>query len=217
MKPARIMLVDDHPLIREAIGHLVAGAPEFELVGEAADGKECLAHIDELHPDILILDIAMPGMNGEQVARELRGRHPELKIIALSGYTDRQFVRAMTRAGAKGYVVKSASGRELVHALRAVASGKNYLSPEVTGAVMNLWEEPAAQRTGSSLPDTLGKREREVLKLIAEGNRSAAIAAQMGIAVATVDAHRRNILRKLNLHSIADLTRYALRHGIIVL
>ena len=217
MKPARIMLVDDHPLIREAIGHLVAGAPEFELIGEAADGKECLAHIDELHPDILILDIAMPGMNGEQVARELRRRHPELKIIALSGYTDRQFVRAMTRAGAKGYVVKSASGRELVHALRAVASGKNYLSPEVTGAVMNLWEEPAAQRTGSSLPETLGKREREVLKLIAEGNRSAAIAAQMGIAVATVDAHRRNILRKLNLHSIADLTRYALRHGIIVL
>jgi two-component system NarL family response regulator len=195
----------------------VAGAPEFELIGEAADGKECLAHIDELHPDILILDIAMPGMNGEQVARELRHRLPELKIIALSGYTDRQFVRAMTRAGAKGYVVKSASGRELVQALRAVASGKNYLSPEVTGAVMTLWEETAAARTGSSQPETLGKREREVLKLIAEGNRSAAIAAQMGIAVATVDAHRRNILRKLNLHSIADLTRYALRHGIIVL
>jgi DNA-binding NarL/FixJ family response regulator len=216
MKPVRIMLADDHPLIREAIGHLVAGAPEFELVGEAADGNECLAHIDELHPDILILDIAMPGMNGEQVARELRDRHPELKIIALSGYTDRQFVRAMTRAGAKGYVVKSASGRELVHALRAVASGKNYLSPEVTGAVMTLWEE-AAPRTGSSLPETLGKREREVLKLIAEGNRSATIAAKMGIAVATVDAHRRNILRKLNLHSIADLTRFALRHGIIVL
>jgi DNA-binding NarL/FixJ family response regulator len=210
------MLADDHPLIREAIGHLVAGAPEFELVGEAADGKECLARIDELHPDILILDIAMPGMNGEQVARELRHRHPELKIVALSGYTDRQFVRAMTRAGAKGYVVKSASGRELVQALRAVASGKNYLSPEVTGAVMNLWED-AAPRTGSSQPETLGRREREVLKLIAEGNRSATIAAQMGIAVATVDAHRRNILRKLNLHSIADLTRYALRHGIIVL
>lgn len=223
MKPVRVMLADDHPLIREAIGHLVAGAPEFELVGEAADGKECLAHIDELRPDILVLDIAMPGMNGEQVARELRARHPELKIIALSGYTDRQFVRAMTRAGAKGYVVKSASGRELVHALRAVASGKNYLSPEVTGAVMTLWEEAAqrrdeaAPRTGSSLPETLGKREREVLKLIAEGNRSAAIAAHMGIAVATVDAHRRNILRKLNLHSIADLTRYALRHGITVL
>jgi two-component system NarL family response regulator len=216
MKPYRVMLVDDHPLIREAIGHLIAGAPEFELIGEAADGTECLARIDELHPDILILDIAMPEMNGEQVARELRRHHPELKIIALSGYTDRQFVRAMTKAGAKGYVVKSASGRELIHALRAVASGKNYLSPEVTSAVMTLWEE-AASSAGLSQPATLGKREKEVLKLIAEGQRSATIAAQMGIAVATVEAHRRNILRKLQLHNIADLTRYALRHGIIVL
>jgi DNA-binding NarL/FixJ family response regulator len=216
MKPYRVMLVDDHPLIREAIGHLIAGAPEFELIGEAADGTECLARIDELHPDILILDIAMPEMNGEQVARELRRRHPELKIIALSGYTDRQFVRAMTKAGAKGYVVKSASGRELIHALRAVASGKNYLSPEVTGAVMTLWEE-AAPSAGLSQPQTLGKREKQVLKLIAEGQRSATIATQMGIAVATVEAHRRNILRKLQLHNIADLTRYALRHGIIAL
>jgi two-component system NarL family response regulator len=210
------MLVDDHPLIREAIGHLIAGAPEFELIGEAADGRECLARIDEFHPDILILDIAMPEMNGEQVARELRRHHPGLKIIALSGYTDRQFVRAMTKAGAKGYVVKSASGRELIHALRAVASGKNYLSPEVTGAVMTLWEE-AATSAGLPQPKTLGKREKEVLKLIAEGQRSATIAAQMGIAVATVEAHRRNILRKLQLHNVADLTRYALRHGIIVL
>jgi DNA-binding NarL/FixJ family response regulator len=216
MKPYRVMLVDDHPLIREAIGHLIAGAPEFELIGEAADGTECLARIDELHPDILILDIAMPEMNGEQVARELRRHHPELKIIALSGYTDRQFVRAMTKAGAKGYVVKSASGRELIHALRAVASGKNYLSPEVTSAVMTLWEE-AASSAGLSQSATLGKREKEVLKLIAEGQRSATIAAQMGIAVATVEAHRRNILRKLQLHNVADLTRYALRHGIIVL
>ena len=216
MKPHRVMLVDDHPLIREAIGHLIAGAPEFELIGEAADGTECLARIDDLHPDILILDIAMPEMNGEQVARELRRRHPELKIIALSGYTDRQFVRAMTKAGAKGYVVKSASGRELIHALRAVAGGKNYLSPEVTGAVMTLVEE-AVPSAGLSQPQTLGKREKEVLKLIAEGQRSATIAVQMGIAVATVEAHRRNILRKLQLHNIADLTRYALRHGIIVL
>ena len=216
MKPARIMLVDDHPLIREAIGHLVASAPEFEWVGEAADGKECLARIDELRPDILVLDIAMPEMNGEQVARELRRSHPQLKIIALSGYADRQFVRAMTKAGAKAYVVKSASGRELIHALRAVASGKHYLSPEVTGMVMTLFEDPAPS-AGLSQPDVLGKREKEVLKLIAEGHRSSAIAVQMGITVATVEAHRRNVLRKLHLHSAADLTRYALRHGIITL
>jgi DNA-binding NarL/FixJ family response regulator len=214
MKPVRIMLADDHPLIREAIAHLVASAPEFELVGEAADGKECLERIADLRPDILILDIAMPDMNGEQVSRELRRRYPDLKIIALSGYNDRQFVRAMIKAGAKAYVVKSASGRELIHALRAVASGKNYLSPEVTGAVMTLWEDTAPS-AGLSQPDSLGKREKEVLKHIAEGHRSAIIAAQMGIAVATVEAHRRNILRKLQLHSAADLTRYALRHGLI--
>jgi DNA-binding NarL/FixJ family response regulator len=216
MRPIRIMLADDHPLIREAIGHLVNSAPEFELVGEAASGKECLARVAELRPDILVLDIAMPEMNGEQVARELRHRFPELKIVALSGYTDRQFVRAMTRAGAKAYVVKSASGRELIQALRAVASGKNYLSPEVTGAVMTLWED-SAPSAELSAQNTLGKREKEVLKLIAEGHRSAKIASQMGITVATVEAHRRNILRKLHLHSAADLTRYALRHGMITL
>ena len=214
MKPVRIMLVDDHPLIREAIAHLVASAPEFEVVGEAANGKECLERIADLRPDILVLDIAMPDMNGEQVSRELRRRYPELKIIALSGYNDRQFVRAMTRAGAKAYVVKSASGRELIHALRAVASGKNYLSPEVIEAVMTLWED-SAPSAGLSQPDSLGKREKEVLIHIAQGQRSASIATQMGIAVATVEAHRRNILRKLQLHSAADLTRYALRHGLI--
>ncbi len=216
MKAVRIVLADDHPLIREAIGHLVSSTPDFELVGEAANGKECLARVEELRPDILVLDIAMPEMNGEQVTRELRRRCPEVKVIALSGYTDRQFVRAMTKAGAKGYVVKSASGRELIHALRAVASGKNYLSPEVTGAVMTLWED-GAPNGGPSLPNALGRREKEVLKLIAEGQRSAAIATRMGISVATVEAHRRNILRKLQLHSAADLTRYALRHGLITL
>jgi DNA-binding NarL/FixJ family response regulator len=216
MKPVRIMLADDHTLIRDAIRHLVNGAPEFELVGEATNGKECLARVVELRPDILVLDIAMPEMNGEQVTRELRHRLPDLKIVALSGYTDRQFVRAMTKAGAKAYVVKSASGRELIHALRAVASGKNYLSPEVTGAVMTLWEDsaPSAELSAQS---ALGRREKEVLKLIAEGHRSAKIAAKMGITVATVEAHRRNILRKLKLHSAADLTRYALRHGMITL
>jgi DNA-binding NarL/FixJ family response regulator len=216
MIPVRIMLVDDHPLIREAIAHLVASAPDFEVVGEAANGHECLERVADLRPDIVVLDIAMPDMNGEQVSRELRRRYPGIKIIALSGYNDRQFVRAMTKAGAKAYVVKSASGRELIHALRAVASGKNYLSPEVTEAVMTLWED-SAPSAGLSQPDGLGKREKEVLKHIAQGHRSAIIATHMGIAVATVEAHRRNILRKLQLHSAADLTRYALRHGLIEL
>ena len=214
MTPLRIMLVDDHPLIREAIGHLIADAPDFELVGEAADGKECLARVEELRPEIVVLDIAMPQLNGEQVARELRRRYPTLKIVALSGYADRQFVRAMSKAGVKGYVLKSASGRELITALRAVAGGKHYLSPEVTGAVLALWDESPAGG-GEAGTDSLGKREEQVLKLIAEGQRSAAIAERMSITVATVEAHRRNILRKLQLHSAADLTRYAIRQGLI--
>lgn len=216
MTPLRVMLVDDHPLIREAIGHLIAASPEFELVGEAADGKECLARVEEFRPDIVVLDIAMPHLNGEQAARELRRRYPTLKIIALSGYADRQFVRAMSKAGVKGYVLKSASGRELISALRAVAQGKHYLSPEVTGAVMTLWDEaPASSNVVAAV--NLGKREKEVLKLIAEGQRSAAIAQKMSITVATVEAHRRNILRKLQLHSAADLTRYAIRQGLVSL
>jgi DNA-binding NarL/FixJ family response regulator len=216
MTPVRVMLVDDHPLIREAIGHLITEAPDFELVGEAADGNECLARVDELKPDIVILDIAMPNLNGEHAARELRRRYPNLKVIALSGYADRQFVRAMSSAGVKGYVLKSASGRELIGALRAVAQGKHYLSPEVTGAVMARWVEmPVSSGTAEAV--SLGKREKEVLKLIAEGQRSTAIAQKMGITVATVDAHRRNILRKLRLHSAADLTRYAIREGLIAL
>jgi len=216
MKPVRIVIADDHPLIRAAIGQLLSATPDFELVGEAADGKECLARVQELQPDILVLDIAMPGMNGEQVAAKLHRLSPELQIVALSGYTEPQFVRALIKAGARAYVVKSASGRELIQALHAVASGKSYLSPEVTRQVMNLWEDngPSA---GPSPHEVLGRREKEVLRLIADGRRNAEIAVQLHIAVATVEAHRRNILRKLQLHSAAELTRYALRHGVATL
>jgi DNA-binding NarL/FixJ family response regulator len=215
MNALRIMLVDDHPLIREAIGHLIAEVPDFELVGEAADGEECLSRMDKCRPDIVVLDIAMPKRNGEQVARELRRRYPAVKVIALSGYADKQFVRAMTKAGVRGYVLKSASGRELIVALRAIAQGKHYLSPEVTGAMMGLSDE-ASHEVGIAA-ERLGRREHEVLKLIAEGQRSAAIAKALGISVATVEAHRRNILRKLQLHNAADLTRYAVRQGLISL
>jgi two-component system NarL family response regulator len=212
VKPARIVLADDHPLIREAIRSLLTETAEFALVGEAADGKECLARVRELRPEIVLVDIAMPKMSGEHVTADLRRLFPDLKIIALSGYTDRQFVRAMVKAGANAYVVKSASGRELIHALRAVAGGNSYLSPEITTAVMSEWDRSPSAGRGS--PEALGKRETEVLQLVAEGHRTAKIAKKMGITAATVESHRRNIMRKLKLHSVADLTRFALRHGL---
>ncbi len=213
MKPVRLVLADDHPLIREAIRSLLTGTSEFELVGEAADGKECLARVRDLQPEIVLVDIAMPKLGGEHVTADLRRLYPHLKIIALSGYTDHQFVRAMVKAGANAYVVKSASGRELIHALRAVAGGSSYLSPEITSAVMN--QSDASPDAGQVSPEALGKREREVLQLVAEGHRTAKIASKMGITPATVESHRRNIMRKLKLHSVADLTRFALRHGLV--
>ena len=211
MSAVRIVLADDHTLMREAIRNLVNSAPEFEVVGEAADGKACLALVQTLLPDIVVLDIAMPEMNGEQVARELRKLYGGLKILVLSGYTDPQFVRAMVKAGADAYVVKSVSGRELINALRAVAGGKSYLSPEVTAAIM----APLDNSSPMNAAQNLGRREREVLKLIAAGHPNARIAKQMGIAIGTVEAHRRNVMRKLQLHNAADLTRYALRAGLL--
>lgn len=213
MKPVRVVLADDHPLIREAIRSLLTGTSEFELVGEAADGKECLVRVRELRPEIVLIDIVMPKMSGEQVTADLHRLFPDLKIIALSGYADRQFVHAMVKAGANAYVVKSASGRELIHALRAVADGHSYLSPEITSAVMSQWDKSPS--VGPLSPEGLGKREKEVLRLVAEGHRTATIAAKMGITSATVESHRRNIMRKLRLHSVADLTRFALRHGMV--
>jgi DNA-binding NarL/FixJ family response regulator len=214
MSSVRIVLADDHTLMREAIRNLVNSAPEFEVVGEAADGEACLELVQALLPDIVVLDIAMPEMKGEEVARELRKLYGGLKILVLSGYTDPQFVRAMVKAGADAYVVKSVSGRELINALRAVAGGKSYLSPEVTAAVMAPLDNSAGQSAESAVQG-LGRREKEVLKLIAAGHRNARIAAQMGIAVGTVEAHRRNVMRKLHLHNAADLTRYALRAGLL--
>jgi DNA-binding NarL/FixJ family response regulator len=214
MNASRIVLADDHTLMREAIRNLVNSAPEFEVVGEAADGKACLALVQALLPDIVVLDIAMPEMKGEQVARELRRLYGGLKILVLSGYTEPQFVRAMVKAGADAYVVKSVSGRELINALRAVAGGKSYLSPEVTAAIMAPLDGNSPMNLEPSVQN-LGPREREVLRLIAAGHRNARIAKQMGIAIGTVEAHRRNVMRKLQLHNAADLTRYALRAGLI--
>lgn len=212
----RIVLADDHPLIRGAIARLLATTTEFELVGEATEGKECLPLVQKLQPDILVLDIGMPEMNGEEVARQLRHLCPKLKIVVLSGYTEPHHVRAMIDAGAIAYVVKSASGCELIQALQTVASGASYLSPEIAGAVIRRSNSVEAIAKGPRTA-TLGRREQEVLKLVAEGNRSDAIAKRMEIAVLTVETHRRNILHKLDLHSVADLTRYAIRHGMVSL
>jgi two-component system NarL family response regulator len=203
----RIAVAEDQRLIRELLVGVLAREADFEVVAEASTGKEAIAAAQSARPDILVLDIALPDLDGVEVARILRKAQPKLAILALSIHEEPYFVQQMLRAGADGYVVKSAAVGELVQAIRSVRQGKMYLSPAITRHAVgkNLARLSAAR---------LSAREREVLVLIANGKHSAEIAAELSISVGTVEAHRRNIMTKLGLHTIAELTKYAVREGL---
>ena len=197
--------------MREALRVTLERERDIVIVGEATDGRAALEVVRAEKPDVVVLDIAMPELNGVDAAARIHARHPEVKILALSAHADKRYVLEMLNSGAAGYVSKSAAGRELVQAIRAVAQGGCYLSAELAGAVV---EGIRDHRTGRNGTRPLGPREREVLQLIAEGHRSPAIAARLFISVATVEAHRRNIMRKLDLHTMAELTKFAIREGL---
>jgi len=208
----RILLADDHRLFRESLRMALTKEPDLEIVGEASSGAETLALVAQLLPDVLLLDIALPDSNGIEVARRLRHQCPAVVILALTGYADRMFIDEMIKAGAKGYVVKSAGAEDLIRGIRAVAGGGNYLCVEATQALL------AGAETGGSRvtpPVTvLSNREQQVLRLLAEGLRSSQIAEELGISAATVEVYRRKIKTKLDIHTTAELTRYAIREGL---
>lgn len=209
----RIMMVDDHRMLREALRVPLAAEPDLELVAEAGSGKEALELLAGAQPDVMLLDIALPDMTGIDVAREAMARFPGLHIVALSGYADKLFVDEMLKAGARAYVVKSAGTQELIFALRAVLAGHVFLSPEITGAVIGV---PGRDAPSQAPPiSVLGRREKDVLRLLATGMRSAEISQELGMQPATVDVHRANIKKKLGLASTAELTRYAVREGLL--
>jgi DNA-binding NarL/FixJ family response regulator len=208
-----VLLVDDHRLVREALRDTLAKEPDIDIVGEAGDAHTAFERARSLRPDIVVLDIGLPDMNGIEAAAKLKERAGvDPKIVALSAYSDRRFATEMLRAGAASYVTKSSVGAELIRAIRAVASGQTYICPEVAGALVS------AMRDGQERGETprLSRREREVLRLIAEGTRSPSIADQLHISLGTVEVHRRNIMRKLGLRTVADLTRYAVREGLVL-
>lgn len=208
-----VLLVDDHRLVREALRDMLAREPDIDIVGEAGDANTAFERARSLRPDIVVLDIGLPDMNGIEVTAKLKERAGvDPKIVALSAYSDRRFATEMLRAGAASYVTKSSVGAELIRAIRAVASGQTYICPEVAGALVS------AMRDGQERGQTprLSRREREVLRLIAEGTRSPSIADQLHISLGTVEVHRRNIMRKLGLRTVADLTRYAVREGLVL-
>ncbi|RQO58014.1 DNA-binding response regulator [Paucibacter sp. KBW04] len=207
----RVLLVEDHRLVREALRDALARTPEIEVAGEAGDAHTALELAKSLRPDVVVLDICLPDLSGIEIAARLMQAGNAAKIVALSAHSDKRFVVEMMRAGATAYISKSAAGTELVRAILAVAAGQNYLCPEVAGALVS--EVRGDTKLGST--QRLGRREREVLRLVAEGQRSLAIADKLNIEVGTVEVHRRNIKRKLGLHTVAELTRYAIREGII--
>jgi two-component system NarL family response regulator len=209
----RVLLVEDHRMVREALCETLKKAADVEIVGEAGDGREALEQAAAVMPDVVVLDIRLPDVNGIEVAARLRDMGSVARIVALSGYADRRFVTAMLRSGASGYVTKSAAGTELLRAIRAVAIGQGYFSPDIAGALVT--ELRGRHKPGEPAP--LARREREVLRLIAEGFRSPMIADQLHVSLATVEVHRRNIMRKLGLRTIAELTKHAIREGIVSL
>lgn len=205
----RVLLVDDHRLLRDALRQALQREPDIEVLAEAGTGREGVALAQALRPDLVLLDIGLPDLSGIEVAARLRRLPQAPRMVAVSAQADKRFVAEMLRQGAQGYVTKSAAGEDLVRAIRAVAAGGSYLCPEVAGALVD-----EVRALGGAAP-RLGRREHEVLRLVAAGLRTTEIAERLFISPATVEAHRRNLMRKLDLHSVAELTRYAVREGLV--
>jgi two-component system response regulator NreC len=209
----RVLLVDDQRMVREGLRALLSRKADLEIVGEAAVGSSAVDLVRDLAPDVVVMDIEMPGLNGVEATRRLKAHSERVRVVALSAHADESYVRPMLAAGASGYVLKATSHEDLLEAVRAARRGETYLSP----GVARFAAAPVADATTidpASAYAVLGSREREVVQLVAEGKTSAEMAQRMGISVRTVETHRRNVLKKLGLHGTAELTKYALRQGL---
>jgi two-component system nitrate/nitrite response regulator NarL len=211
----RLLIVDDHPVVRRGIRMSLAQSATIQIVGEASDGREALSLARELKPDVVLMDIDMPQMNGLAVTDLLRREMPEVKVLILSTYSNSDYVMRIIQCGARGFVLKEAAAEEVVHAIEAVQSGATHFSPDVARIALN-----QVVRGGNDSSNPLGKltnREREVLLYIAEGFSNKEIACQLNIGVRTVETHRERIMRKLDIHSVAGLTRFAIAQGMVSL
>ncbi len=209
----RVLLADDHKIVREGLRLLLEKEPGIKVIAMADSGKTALQLAGELRPDVVVIDIAMPEMNGIEAIRRISGENPGIRILALSMHSARRFVVEALSAGAKGYILKDCASEELVRAIRVVAGNETYLSPKITGLIVKDYVKrlPESQSSDRS---PLSNREREVLQLIAEGQSTKEIAFDLGVSVKTVETHRQQVMRKLNLYNVAELTRYAIREGI---
>jgi DNA-binding NarL/FixJ family response regulator len=206
----RILLADDHSLVRQGFSMILEAQADMQIVGQAGNGREAVDLAAKLRPDVVVMDVAMPELNGIEATRRIIEASPRIRVLALSMHKDSVYVREVLRAGARGYLLKDSGDADLVAAVRAVAQGDGYLSPRVSDSVLSDY-----RRHVTDPLDLLSSREREVLQMIAEGKTNKEIANSLNLSVYTVEAHRGRIMEKLNLHSTSELVRFALRSGLI--
>ena len=206
----KILLADDHALVRQGFKMILGAQPDMQIVGEAGNGREAVELAEKLQPDLIVMDVTMPELNGIEATRRLAAASPRTRVLALSMHKDAVYVREILRAGARGYLLKDSVDADLLAAVRSVAKGEGYLSPGVSDAVLTDYRKHVTDPL-----DLLTSREREVLQIIAEGKTNKEIATLLNLSVYTVEAHRGRIMEKLNLHSTGELVRFALRSGLI--
>lgn len=210
----RIVIAEDHTILREGLRSLLSSHPDFEIIGEAEDGREAIRCVENLSPDLVLMDLSMPRMNGMGAIREIKKRFPETKILALTVHKTEEYVLATLEAGSDGYILKDATHEELVIAIRSVLKGKPYLSPGISDKVIEGYLEGQKFVRSSTLLDTLTPREQEILQLIAEGYKNKEISEHLCISIKTVDKHRTNLMQKLDLHNASALTAFAIERGL---
>ena len=216
----KILIAEDHAILREGLRALLSASPELEIIGEAEDGKEAISLARQLKPHLVLMDLNMPNINGTEAMRAIRRHNPAIKIIALTVHKTEEYVRATLDAGASGYVLKDDTHHDLLTAIASVRKGKVYLSPGICDQVINGFLGPATSATSTTSASSwsqLTVREREVTKLIAEGKKSREVAEYLSVSLKTVEKHRSNLMRKLDLHSVSAITKYAIEHSLVSL
>ncbi len=215
MNPIRILLADDHTVIRRGLRALLERQNGFAVVGEAADGREAVEQAAAVHPDVAVMDIGMPNLNGIEAARRITEKRPETAVVILSMHADESYVLRALKSGARGYLLKDSPEEDLIHAIHAVHQGKAFFSPEISKMLAEDYMRQMRQRGVEDSYELLTPREREILQMLGEGKSNKEVATKLNLSLHTVETHRGNVLEKLNLHSTAEMILYAVRKGIV--
>jgi DNA-binding NarL/FixJ family response regulator len=211
----QVLIVEDHTILREGLRSLLSGHTDFEIIGEATDGREAIRTVEKLQPDIVLMDLSMPRMDGIEAIREIKRHSPKIKILALTVHKTEEYILATLEAGAEGYLLKDTTHTELIKAMQTILQGNRYLCPSISDQIIEGYLQGRKTNKPQSVYDTLTPREKEILKLIGEGYKNKEIAGQLFISIKTVEKHRSNLMEKLQLHNSAAVTSYAMKKGLI--